>query len=217
MSTRAPALFALVAAAAVAVAGCAAAGDGQMVTVSSSWPGCATFSTQPEAQAAWKTAGRPARADGDGDQRVCESLPAAASSSTAPSSTSSGAKTQGCKRPKAPLRIVYSRGKYRNITRHIEDAWAKGYPRVLRINRIGTSERRDKLLNGIPTRPGMDRDEYPPAVARGKRPGIDTGVGDTEADVRYVPSSENRSAGSVLGGRIGRLCDGARFTFTIRP
>jgi len=186
MSARA-ALLAL--AAAATVAGCAA-GDGRMATVSSSWPGCAAFSTQPEAQAAWEAAGRPARADGDGDQRVCESLPAAASSSsssTAPSSTSSGAKTQGCKRPKTPLRVVYSRGKYPNITRHIEDAWTKGYPRVLRINRIGTSERRDKLLAGIPTRPGMDRDEYPPAVARGKRPGIDTGVGDTQADVRYVP------------------------------
>ena len=45
-----------------------------------SWPGCSAFSSQSEAQSAWEADGRPARADGDSDGRVCESLP-----STSPS------------------------------------------------------------------------------------------------------------------------------------
>ena len=49
----------------------------------------------------------------------------------------------------------------------------------------------------------MDRDEYPPAVARGSY----------RADVAYVPSSENRSHGSVLGLKLRRYCDGTRFRY----
>jgi hypothetical protein len=37
----------------------------------STWPGCDSFDTQPEAQAYWESHGRPAEADGDGDGRVC--------------------------------------------------------------------------------------------------------------------------------------------------
>jgi hypothetical protein len=47
-------------------------------------------------------------------------------------------------------------------------------------------------LKGIPTKPGYDRDEYPPAMS-------DEGA--TGANVRYVLSAENRSAGSVMRGR----------------
>jgi hypothetical protein len=205
--------WALLALALVLVLGGCTAGDETQPVSSVSWPGCNTFKTQREAQRAWENSGRPARADGDDDQLVCESLPgtpaAAAPASTGDARAGSGAsKTQGCRRPTRPVKIVYSRREYPNITRHIEDSIAKGYPRVLRINRIGTSERRDKLLAGIPTRPGMDRDEYPPAVGR-RSP--------THASVAYVPSAENRSAGSVLGSRLGRYCDRVRFTFTIRP
>ena len=33
------------------------------------------------------------------------------------------------------------------------------------------------------------------------------------ADVRYVPSSENRSHGATLGNELSRLCDGTRFRY----
>jgi glycosyltransferase involved in cell wall biosynthesis len=34
-----------------------------------------------------------------------------------------------------------------------------------------------------------------------------------KADVRYVPSGENRSHGSVLGIQLRRFCDGTRFRY----
>lgn len=156
------------------------------------WPGCKAFTTQPQAQRAWEAAGRPSSADGDGDGKVCESLPA-----------TSGAKTTGCKRQRAAVRITFSRAKYPNIIRHIELSWQRGYPHVLRINRAGASHRRDLLLAHIPTKPGYDRDEAPAAALR------DT----VKADVMYVPSRENEAAGSSLGRQISRYCDGQRVVY----
>jgi hypothetical protein len=39
------------------------------------------------------------------------------------------------------------------------------------LNRPGVAGRRDGLLAEIPTEPGVDRDEYPPAVGRGRANG----------------------------------------------
>lgn len=115
-------------------------------------------------------------------------------------------------------RVVHVRlpaSRYPNIADHVRDAVAgrdelgrraRAWPRVLRINRVGADERRDKLLAGIPTRPGFDRDEYAPAMAR-TRPA---------ADVRYVESSENRSAGSVMGRQLSEWCDGTRFVLVTK-
>lgn len=128
----------------------------------------------------------------------------AISSDRPKTSTSSGtARTTGCVRNDRAVRVKFSRSKYPNIVAHIEHSWALGYPHVLKINRIGTSTRRDKLLQNIPTRPGMDRDEAPAAVLRNT----------VKADVTYVPSHENRSAGSSLGAQIGKYCDGMRVVY----
>ncbi len=97
-----------------------------------------------------------------------------------------------CKRPEHLVRIVFSKASYPNIIRHIKKSWRLGFRKVLRINRPGADERRDKALGGIPTKDGYDRDEAPAAVLR-KR---------WRTDVAYVPSSENRSAGASLGNQI---------------
>ena len=83
------------------------------------------------------------------------------------------------------------------------------------LNRPGAGARRDKLLEGFPIRDGFDRDEYPPAVGRGRGKGLERGRNPRgwKADVRYVPSSENRSHGSVLGIKLRRFCDGTRFRY----
>ena len=59
-------------------------------------------------------------------------------------------------------------------------------PKVLVLNRPGADARRDRLL----------------AHRMGWR-----------ADVRYVPSSENRSPGSTLGTKLRRFCNGTRFRY----
>ena len=61
----------------------------------------------------------------------------------------------------------------------------------------------------------MDRDEFPASVGRGKGRGLTQGSNPRgwKADVAYVPSSENRSHGSVLGLKLRRYCDGTRFRY----
>lgn len=167
-------------------------------TTQSAWRGCDSYSTQPQAQRAWQKIGRPEEADGDGDGQVCESLPA----QDTPEDDAS------CQRTGQVVSVTYSRREYPNIARHAEQSIAQGSPTVLRVRRAGTDQRRDDLLEDVPTRDGFDRDEYPPAVGRA--------TGD-EATVRYVPSGENRSAGSILGNTLDPYCDGQRFRYRIVP
>ncbi len=95
--------------------------------------------------------------------------------------------------------------KHPNIIAHIKLSWRRGYPRILHVHRAGADARRDAVLRGIPTKPGYDRDEAPAAVLRRT----------VRADVAYVPSSENRSAGATLGNAIAGACEGApvRYSF----
>jgi hypothetical protein len=70
--------------------------------------------------------------------------------------------------------IAFSKTKYPNIRRHYPKAVAKGWPRILVINRPGADARRQRLLEDVPTRTGYDRDEYPPprsAQSSQARPG----------------------------------------------
>ena len=74
------------------------------------------------------------------------------------------------------------------------------------------------LLKDVLTARGFDRDEYPPAVGRGKGAGLQRGTRPRgwRADVRYVPSSENRSHGAVLGNLLEDFCNGTRFRYVFR-
>jgi hypothetical protein len=92
--------------------------------------------------------------------------------------------------------------KHRHIIDHALDARRKGKPRVLHIRRYEADANRRASLRGIPTKKGFDRDEYPPAMSD---------EGGKGASVRYVGSSENRSAGSVMGSQLRRYCNEQRF------
>lgn len=121
----------------------------------------------------------------------------------------------GCKRPSGIEDISFSATKYPTIRRHFLDALRAGWPRTLILNRVGADARRDRLLTSFPTRPGFDRDEYPPALGRGRGSGLTRGTSPVgwRGDVAYVPSSENRSHGSTLGSKFRRFCDGTRFRY----
>ncbi len=177
---------------------------------------CSDYSTQAAAQRAADTR------DADGDGLYCESLPcpclkpAGSSGSSSPPATKPKA---SCVRTSRVLRLRFSATKYKNIKRHTERAIARGWPRVMVLNRPRAGKRRDRLLEGIPTRAGFDRDEYPAAVGRGrsnaKQRGLVRGSNPIgwRADVAYVPSGENRSHGSSLGAKLRRFCNGTRFRF----
>lgn len=91
--------------------------------------------------------------------------------------------------------------KHRHILRHVFDARRNGQPRVLHIFREEGPANRRESLRGIPTRPGFDRDEYPPAM---------TDEGGKGASARYIGSGENRSAGGVMKGQLRPYCNEQR-------
>ncbi len=98
-------------------------------------------------------------------------------------------------------------GRHARILDHAHDAVDRGLPERLTIDREGASANRRLSLRGIPTRTGYDRDEYPPASSD---------EGGAGASVRYVGSSENRSAGARLGRELRGLPEGACFRFEAR-
>ena len=172
---------------------------------------CSQYESQADAQRAADTR------DPDGDGIFCESLPCPCLEPGA-KVTPKPAKpprSRGCVLPRNVVKIGFSRTRYPNIRRHFLRAVRKGWPAVLVLNRPGASKRRDRLLRDILTRPKMDRDEFPASVGRGKGRGLTQGSNPRgwKADVAYVPSSENRSHGSVLGLKLRRYCDGTRFRY----
>ncbi|WP_051471973.1 NucA/NucB deoxyribonuclease domain-containing protein [Patulibacter minatonensis] len=108
---------------------------------------------------------------------------------------------EGCRRTSGVVDLGISGTRYPEVRAHWERAVRAGRPRILTINRAGAADRRRILLRGIPTRPGDDRDEYPPAMARTT----------PDADVAYVDSAQNRGAGSVQGIKLRKWCSGQRF------
>ena len=205
------ALMALLVVAAAPVAPVARAAPSAQVAAT-----CSDYSTQAEAQRAGDTR------DADGDGIYCESLPCPCSTAapgsakppTPPKKPAPG-DPKNCTTPSGVQHISFSATKYANIRAHFLAAVKKGWPKKLVLNRAGAAERRDRLLQAWPTKKGYDRDEYPPAVGRGKGKGLQKGSNPTgwKADVRYVPSSENRSHGSTLGAKLHRFCSGTRFQY----
>jgi hypothetical protein len=172
---------------------------------------CSDFSNQAQAQQNLLP-GDPYELDADGDGVACESLPCPCARGGAGGSSGGGDSGQKpsrpqCRRPNHDVRITFSKGDYPNIIRHIEYSFRVGYPKRLVIWRKGADQRRDQLLEGIPTKPGYDRDEAPAAVLRKK----------VKADVRYVPSGENRSAGSSLGRQLSGFCNGVHVRYRFTP
>jgi hypothetical protein len=124
--------------------------------------------------------------------------------------------SQGCSKPRGVVAIEFSRSEYPNMRRHFKGALRRGWPRRLVVNRPRADERRERATERFPTREGFDRDEYPPAVGRGRGgKGLTRGRNPRgwKADVRYVPSSENRSHGASLGNQLSPYCDGTRFKY----
>ena len=77
-------------------------------------------------------------------------------------------------------------------THHWDRAWSD-------INREGS-------LEGYPTIPGLDRDEWPTAATQEGGPG---------AEIRYIDPSDNRGAGKFVSLQLAHLERGAPFRIEI--
>jgi RHS repeat-associated protein len=93
--------------------------------------------------------------------------------------------------------VRVSRSAHPDSAAHVERAQAAGQPRTLTVDRAGAAARRREALRGMPTKKGMDRDEYPPAMFK---------EGGNGASTEHVPSPDNRGSGSSLG----RQCRGVK-------
>lgn len=142
-------------------------------------------------------------------------LAAALGAAAAPATAPRAQATAACVRPDGVQNISFSATRYPHVRAHFLRALRRGWPRRLVLNRPNADARRDRLLRDYPTRAGHDRDEYPPAVGRGRGRGLRRGRDPRgwKADVAYVPSSENRSHGATLGIKLRRFCDGTRFRY----
>lgn len=111
---------------------------------------------------------------------------------------------ESCRTRTRVLVIDLDNRRHARILDHVWDAIRTGESKFLHIDREHARGHRRAALRGIPIRRGYDRDEYPPAA---------TEEGGSGADIRYVRSAENRSAGSLMGRQIRGWCDGQRFRF----
>ncbi len=104
------------------------------------------------------------------------------------------------------VEVEISRSRYPESAKHIQDAIAVGKPDVLTIDRAGAKERRKASLKGVDTIPGLDRDEYPPAMS------LEGGKG---ASVRHIEQPDNRGLGSSLSHQLREYPDGTKYRITI--
>jgi hypothetical protein len=111
-----------------------------------------------------------------------------------------------CKSSALPVVVDLRNAEHAHLIAHERAAIEAGQPRFLTWDPddARSERRRREDLRGIPTRPGFDRDEYPPASTResGLQPD------GSRADVAYVERSENRSGGQLLGARMRGYCAG---------
>lgn len=97
--------------------------------------------------------------------------------------------------------VEFPTERYPETAAHMKAAIKRGKSAVCTIDREGATDNREASLQGIPTKTGYDRDEFPMAMC------AEGGAG---ADVAYVISSDNRGAGSWVGNKLAAYSNGTR-------
>jgi RHS repeat-associated protein len=91
-----------------------------------------------------------------------------------------------------PKDVYIDPTKYPGSAGHAQDAINAGKPDVLTVDRSGAADRRADALKGTSTKPGTDRDEYPPAVTK---------EGGAGADVTHIDSGTIGVLGPAWGSK----------------
>jgi RHS repeat-associated protein len=104
--------------------------------------------------------------------------------------------------------IEMSSSRFGQAAEHIADAQAAGQPSILTIERLGADANRATSTGGIARVPGLQLDEYPPAMFR---------EGGAGASVRAINPADNMSAGAYLGNCCRPLPNGARVQIKVVP
>lgn len=109
--------------------------------------------------------------------------------------------------PGYDVKIDFPEDRYPLTAGHIKAAIEKGEDPICTINREGADENRKQSLNGVPTKPGYDRDEWPMAMCE---------EGGAGADIEYIPPSDNRGAGSWVGHQLDDYPDGTKVLIEVQ-
>jgi hypothetical protein len=171
---------------------------------------CSDYSNQADAQRAKDTR------DADGDGIYCEDLPCPClkPGEGAPSPDQGG--DNGCEQPSRTVTVPLSRARYPEATLHFAVAWGQGVPRRYTIARNRADANRKEWQPYVPS--GLDadhdgkkddRDEVPMAFTR--EGGRKAANGLSASHIAYVDASDNRGAGSYIGGQLSDYCNGTRF------
>ena len=126
----------------------------------------------------------------------------------AQSRADAGATSEGCADCPCHRTVVISQSAHPESAQHIADAQATGQPHTLTIERSGATARRRASTGGFPRVPGMQPDEYPPAMF------LEGGAG---ASVRNITASDNMGAGASMGNQLRGVPDGCRVTIVVGP
>jgi RHS repeat-associated protein len=106
----------------------------------------------------------------------------------------------------AAVDITVSAGRHPQAAGHIRDAQAAGQPRVLTVERSGSTGRRSEAIGGQDRVQGQHLDEYPPAM---------TAEGGAGASVRPINPGDNMGAGACIGNQCRGLPDGTRIRIIV--
>jgi hypothetical protein len=112
--------------------------------------------------------------------------------------------------------VELSRSRYPESTLHFAVAWKQGAPRRYTIARNRADRNRDAWDELVPVGVDADgdgrtddRDEVPMAFTR--EGGRKAPNGESASHIAYVDASDNRGAGSSIGGKLRRYCNGTHF------
>lgn len=118
------------------------------------------------------------------------------------------APAEPCKDCPCARTVVISKAMSPQAAQHILEAQAAGHPRTLTYSKVGALARGRAATGPYPTKPGFDRDEYPPKTF------LEGGLG---ASVRYIPVRDNRSAGGQMASQLAGATEGCKVTMTVGP
>ena len=102
--------------------------------------------------------------------------------------------------------LMFPADRYPETGSHIAAAIGRGSSATCTIDRQGADRNRDLSLRGIPTRKGLDRDEWPMAMCA---------EGGEGASIAYISPSDNRGAGSWVSNQLSDYPDGTIVLFII--
>lgn len=127
----------------------------------------------------------------------------AAEETTAPTTSAKTTQTESS----TTATVTVDASKYPESAQHIQEAQAAGQPSVLTINRGGATTNRKAAMQGQPTVPGKDRDEYPPAMFS---------EGGQGASVKPIAPSDNRGAGSTIMHQTKNMPNGTQVQVKVK-